>query len=133
MGFSYSDSSSTGITTAYPATGFTVSNATNLGSLPVPQQAYLYRLEGKIDTIAGGATSVTWWLAVDFGGEVSLTDEQTVTILDADGDAAGSIQTLINTAYVETNDNSSPGVLYLFAKTDAGTCNLACRLFWGTP
>lgn len=113
------------LTTAYAAaqmTGF------SLEGIDVPSNCYLFRLEGSLTNIAGGASSVTWYVSTG-SGEGAITNELTVTILDADGDGTGTVQALIDTAYV-LRSGGVAGALYVNAKLDAGTADGQFRVYW---
>lgn len=103
--------------------------ATTAGALALPSSCYLFRLQGDLDTIVG-ASSVTWFISVDASGEIPITNEITVTILDHDTDGEGTVNALIDTGYTITPGAVS-GRVYVWAKLDAGTANARFRLIWG--
>jgi hypothetical protein len=94
----------------------------------VPPQAYLLRLEAELTSVVTAA-SVLWYLAKDSAGEQAITDIATETIIDADADGTGAVNTLINTGHViESGD--VPNTLYVCASTDAGTATATTRLLF---
>jgi hypothetical protein len=120
------------VTNAYPAAGkaITGSVAVDARATNIPESCLLSWLHGELDTIAGGATTVTWYLAADAGGDVPLTDVVTETIVVGITTATdGGIATAIDLDYYRATSGTA-GSIYLFAKTNAGTVNLKPRLTW---
>ena len=74
-------------------------------------------------TAIAGATTITWFLAEDAAGEKTLTPATTSTIGDHDSDGTGSVSAVIGRYIVSANNMVT--TIYLFAKTNAGTANLA--------
>lgn len=73
-----------------------------------------------LDTIAGGATSITMRLCRDAAGDQAVIGDTTATISTGITTATeGDVTFLINSLYVHTDT-----VLYVFFKTNAGTCNV---------
>lgn len=129
-GFSVGASSS--LTTSYPAAGVALTEVTGTDSKSkaLPDECFLAYLRGSVNTIAGGAAKITWWLATDSGGDEPLTEEVQETIKTGQTTATkGSIRSLLDSDYT-LDGTGTAGKLYLFAKTDAGTCNLVPRLHW---
>ena len=98
----------------------------------VPDECYLDSVQGLIDTIAGGATEVTWYVTEDAAGDFPLTDEVPVDIVVGIATATdGGVRTVFDTEYARSS-NGVAGKLYVWAKLDAGTCNLNCVLRYAT-
>jgi hypothetical protein len=89
--------------------------------------AFLESLNITVDTIAAGATSLTLRVTSDVGGDECIIPDTTATISTGistatDGTVAfssGIAFTNINTA------NQADAIVYVWVKTNAGTCNLA--------
>jgi len=114
------------LTNAYGSQSVT---STTNGALAVPNTCYLYRLQGNLENIVG-ASSVTWFIALSATGDIPITNEITVSILDHDADGSGTVNALIDTAFAVT-PSATPGTLYVWAKLDAGTADARFRLIWG--
>jgi hypothetical protein len=116
---SVSVSAATGLTTAYAALALT----------GIPDDCWLSVLHGEIDTIAASAASITWYIAADSGGDVPVTAEVTTTIVTGKTTATdGGVTEAVDWDYVRST-NGTAGSLWVFAKTDAGTCNLTARIY----
>jgi len=101
---------------------------TDAAAKQIPDGAYILRIRGKLTSIVTAA-SVTWWLALDSGGEDAVTDQATESIVDDDADGNGSINTLVNTGWSFDGDVTGAD-LYVCAKTDAGTATAVTRAYW---
>jgi len=124
----YISSAITGLTTTYQI--IELSNAAEVTSQALPEKGKLSWLQGQLDTIAGGATQVIWYLTLDAAGNIPVTNEVTETILVGVGDATtGGIATRIGLSYI-ASPAFTPGKLYVVAKTDAGTANIVIRATW---
>lgn len=123
----------TALTTAYSGGGaIEVKGVTGTDSRAqaIPNDCELGWLHGEIDTIAGGATTITWFISADAAGDIPITSEVTETILTGQTTATdGGIVTLIEKAW-SLPSVGTQGSLWVWAKTDAGTANLTPRLFW---
>ena len=121
----------TALDTDYPAAGIAVGEvtATDDESEAIPNICDLAYLHGQLDTIVTAAT-LTWFVAFDEDGDIALTDEVTETIKTGEDDATnGAIATILNLPH-RLSGIGTLGTLYIFAKVDAGTCNLTPRLFF---
>jgi hypothetical protein len=73
-----------------------------------------------VDTIAAGATSLTMRICRDAAGDQAVIGDTTATISTGITTATeGDATFLINSLYVHTDT-----LLYVFFKTNAGTCNV---------
>ena len=97
------------------------------GKSSVVQRAYFLRtLYVQVDTIAGGATTLTVRLTRDLAGDETVVGDVTATISTGVTTATeGNITVAIDFAYSH-NDVSgvTDDTLYLFWKTDAGTAQV---------
>ena len=116
------------LTVAYSAIEVKDTTTDDAAAKAVPSRAFLDHLHGQITLIAAGATTITWFIAEDSGGDVPITDEVTETILVGQTTATdGAIKTLLQALY-HRSDEGTEDSLWVFAKTDAGTCSLQPRL-----
>lgn len=128
--YGHSVAASGALTNAYAAFEVKAVSGTDAHSDPVPNHVYLSWLHGQLDTIAGGATTVTWFLSLDAAGDIALTEELTETILVGQTTATdGSVVSLLEKAW-SLPGAGTQGSLWLYAKLDVGTANLIPRLFW---
>lgn len=116
---STSEGSSTALGTSYAV----------IAVSPVPERVHLGGVFGKIDTISG-ASSVTYYLAADAAGDHAVTATSTATIVTGattatDGGFGEAIDVLWSAP-----SWGVPGALYVVAKVDAGSCNLAPAISW---
>ena len=73
-----------------------------------------------VDTIAGGATSITARICRDAAGDQAVIGDVTATLSTGITTATeGDVTFLINSLYTHTDTT-----LYVFFKTNAGTCNV---------
>jgi len=116
----------TGLATAATdalSTAYSVATLTTL-----PDECFLGYLHGDLDTIAGGATSVTVYLAADAAGDFALSDANATTIVLGLGAATnGGVNVAIAIDY-KTATKAAAGTIYAVAKTNAGTCNAVWSL-----
>jgi hypothetical protein len=91
--------------------------------------AFLDTLVGAVDTIASSAATITWKLTSDVAGDRPITAETTWTILVGETTAtSGSVVSQPGQWFIP----KVAGTVYLWAKTDTGTCNLTPELTWVT-
>lgn len=127
-----SATASTSLSTAYARAGITRTSAVDAASKDVPEVSTLELLDVELDTIVS-ATSLTWYLSRDSGGDIPITQEVTSTIVSqgatgTDGGVASKLQVL----YVQGGADTV-GNVYFNGKLDAGTANGIGRLSWRTP
>jgi len=97
----------------------------------VPDECTLDSLQGIIDTISVGPapTKITWYITEDLAGDYPITDEIEETIVVGQTTATdGGIRTTFDAFEYSRSTDGVQGSLYVWAKTDAGTCNLNVRL-----
>lgn len=118
-------SASTSLTSSYGtaavlgAAGDTVSDEADLGPLVL-----------EVTAIASSATTLTWYVSRDLAGDVPVTLEVTETIRTGKTTAtAGSVARDMDSPY-KRNATHTPaaGRLYLWAKTNVGTCSITGSL-----
>lgn len=99
--------------------------STQLGTTGI--RARLSGLYILVDTIAAGATTLTVRLTRDAAGDLVVIGDTTATISNGVTTATqGGVTYKIDVDYAHTDAN-----LYLFWKTDAGTCNVrTIELTW---
>jgi len=120
------------LTTSYQVFTLTADATNAPRTTSVPDFAHFQHLAVEMDTIASGASSVTFFLARDAAGDIPLTAEQTASVqfgftTATDGSAIACID--LDYHYqqlaVETR-----GTVYVVIKTNAGTANGNLRLHW---
>jgi len=99
--------------------------STQLGTTGI--RARLSGLYILVDTIAAGATTLTVRLTRDDAGDLVVIGDTTATISNGVTTATqGGVTYKIDVDYAHTDAN-----IYLFWKTDAGTCNVrTIELTW---
>ena len=99
--------------------------STQLGTTGI--RARLSGLYILVDTIAAGATTLTVRLTRDAAGDLVVIGDTTATISNGVTTATqGGVTYKIDVDYAHTDAN-----IYLFWKTDAGTCNVrTIELTW---
>ena len=90
-------------------------------------RARLSALFLKVDTIAAGATQITFRLTRDLAGNDTVIGDTTATLSTGITTATeGAITAKIDIDYVHTSAD-----LYVHMRTNAGTCNVKrVELFW---
>ncbi|MEN9785462.1 MAG: hypothetical protein RLZZ299_726 [Pseudomonadota bacterium] len=101
-------------------------------SVPVPNDCALKQLNFELDTIAGGASSVTYFLARDLAGDIPVTPEASASVTfgfttATKGTAIACID--LEHHYQELGSEVR-GTLYIVVKVNAGTANANIRLYW---
>jgi len=85
-----------------------------------PVRAHLGSLYISVDTIAAGATQITMRLCRDSAGDIPVIGDSTATISAGVTTAAkGGVTFKLDIPYIHSNPT-----LFLFWKTDVGTCNV---------
>lgn len=118
------------LTTSYTCTRVDGAGTVDANASAVPKSSELSLLHSDLSSISS-ATTITWYIALDSGGDDAITDEATETIVDADSDGNGTVSTQIGAFYAESS-LSTVGALWVCAKTDAGTATATHRLFGRT-
>lgn len=113
----------------FPLTADTTNNAF---SVLVPNDCTLKQVNFELDTIAGGASSVTYFLARDAAGDIPVTPEATASVTF--GFTTATKGTAIACPDLEHHYQGLGvevrGTLYLVVKVNAGTANANIRLYW---
>jgi len=118
------------LTTSYAALTLTDDTTSEALAQNIPDACYLDWMHIQLDTIAGGAAAVTWYLCSDASMDVPLTKEVTTTIVAGDTTATdGAVVEALNVAYRRFSVGTG-GSIYIAAKLDAGTANGIARIVW---
>lgn len=121
---------STALSTSYASMTLNADTVGDTGAKVVPSSCYLSDVVLQLTTIAGGATSVTWFVSQDLAGDKPLTLSCTSTIVTGKTTAAsGSVTMYLGKDYVKGSDGVT-GELFLQVKLNAGTANGVARLTW---
>lgn len=98
----------------------------------VPTFAELKHLSVEMDTIAAGASSVTFYLSRDAAGDIPITGAQTASVVFGFTTATkGSAIAYLNIDYHFLQLAAETlGAVYAVIKTNAGTCNGNLLLHW---
>lgn len=120
----------TALTTAFPATPTRTIDLTG-GQVVIPTSRWVNFLESvllHVDTIAAGATKLTLRITTDAAGDVCLIPDVQATIATGITTATkGSVGYTCGFGL----PNTAAATVYLWVKTDAGTCNLGtATLTW---
>jgi hypothetical protein len=120
------------LTTTKQVFALTADTVTNPFSVPVPNDCTLKQLNFELDTIAGGASSVTYFLARDLAGDIPVTPEASASVTfgfttATKGTAIACID--LEHHYQELGSEVR-GTLYIVVKVNAGTANANIRLYW---
>lgn len=118
-----------GLTTSYSVFTLGAVSGADARSEAVPDDCLLGWLAVELDTVST-AVSVTWFLALDAGGDQPITDAKTTTIVVAattSGD--GGFAVALDLDYYRPS-TATGGTLYWVAKTNAGTANAKPRLWF---
>ena len=100
-------------------------------SADFPSKGKLGFVEIQLDTIAGGAGSVTWNLAWDSNGDHAVHPELSQDITTAKTTAAeGSVGASIDRVPFKRPVDGTKKKLYLVAALDVGTANARARVHW---
>lgn len=136
----YSSSAATGLTNAYPAAGIAVNGSGAIAddeNFPIDfggNDVRLALLRADVTAIAAGATSITWWLSLSSAGR-AYTNEITTNLVTRPSDATTGAASAILDVPLEWYDTAlaSRTTLYVFAKTNAGTCTATFSIIWCGP
>ena len=120
------------LTTTKQVFALTADTVTCPFSVPVPNDCTLKQLNFELDTIAGGASSVTYFLARDLAGDIPVTPEASASVTfgfttATKGTAIACID--LEHHYQELGSEVR-GTLYIVVKVNAGTANANIRLYW---
>lgn len=108
-------------------------NANQPKSALVPESVWLDHIRIDLDTIAGGASALTFFLARDAAGNRPITAPVTVTIAPGALDATkGAVVRALSLPHINLGAAGIDveGTLYLVAALNVGTANGNSFLFW---
>jgi len=134
-GFAYKNAAS--LTDSFTAHACTEDTTNSAQSSSFPRTCNVQSVELELSSIAGGATSVTLFLARDSGGDVGVTPgstsgaTQTIQVgatTATDGTTVFSIDSDIH--FDSGVANATAGTLYAVAKLNAGTATANIRVNW---
>lgn len=129
-GFSYKHQAA--LTTAPQIFTLTRDETNSPRSSVVPPFAQFKQINFELDTLAGGATSLTYVIAADPAGDILLTPTSvapitTGTTTATDGTAIGCIE---YDYHFQQLVAETLGTVYLVVWLNAGTANCNARLHW---
>ncbi len=133
-GFLVSPHAAQAITTSWAVMALTlVTNEFTNPSAP-GGSTYLGDLELDLDTVAGGATALMAMLTYDVAGHFAIAGPTAATAFANLSGALGTLALSVDQQKVwPTRTGITPGTVYLWLKTNAGTCNVSAsggRLQW---
>ena len=120
-------------TTGYAVGGYT---AVDSAAIAIPDaNVRLHSIVARLTSLAGGATSLTWWLAMDSAGNYPITDKiTTLVVANPSLTSAGTVSARLDLPYRRFTGIGSQGYVYLFGNLDAGTGQLdAAYITFGAP
>lgn len=101
-------------------------------SAAIPTFALLKQLNVQVDTVAGGASAVTYYLSADLAGDIPLTPTSTAGILL--GKTTATVGAAIDCIEVDYHYQQlaveTVGTVYAVIWLNAGTANGNIRLHW---
>lgn len=120
------------LTSSYQVFPLTADSTNLPRTSAIPTFAQLKHLSVEMDTIAGGASSVTFYLSRDADGDIPITGTLTAGVVfglttATDGSAIACID--LDYHYLQTAAETI-GTVYAVIKTNAGTCNGNLLLHW---
>jgi hypothetical protein len=120
------------LTTTPQVFALTKDAANSPTSAVVPTYAELKQIIAQVDTAAGGASSVSYYIAADLAGDIPLTTQGTASILFGKTTATkGSAIDCIDLDYhYQQLAAETLGTLYVVIWLNAGTANANIRLQW---
>lgn len=125
-----SSAASTALSTSYAVMTCTSTTTAETQAVPMPDSCFIELAHLQLADIAGGATTVTWYVAADAAGDIPLTKLVTSTIVVGATTATdGAVVEVLGIQYVRFDDGEG-GEIYLVAKTNAGTVNAIPRVTW---
>jgi hypothetical protein len=122
------DTATVALSTTYAK--MTLNGADEDDAANFPERVVLGAAVLRLDTIAGGAASVTWYVSEDSAGDAPIAGPVTSTIVGQTA-ATGGVAESITVPWVV---NAVDGNLYVWAKLDAGTANCTkAKISFQTP
>lgn len=126
----YAVGATTGLTTTRQA--IQIHRATSTDALSQncpPTKVHVHKGRMKAASIAGGCTTIIWFVAADAAGNVPLTDEFHDTItLGVTTTSGGIVRELAITE--PGHEDVVIDSFYIVARTDAGTCSASPYLYF---
>lgn len=108
----------------------TCNGADEAAAVNVPERVVLGLVALQLGTIAGGATTITWYVSEDLAGDHPIAGPVTSTIVGQTA-ATGGVAESVDIPWVVTE---VAGSLYVWAKTNAGTANCTkAKISFRTP
>ena len=125
-----SSAASTALSTSYAVMTCTSTTTAEAQAAKMPDSCFIELAHLQLDTIAGGATTVTWYVAADAAGDIPLTKLVTSTIVVGKTTTTdGTVVEVLGIQYVRFDDGVGDAI-YVVAKTNAGTVNAIPRVTW---
>ena len=125
-----SAAASTALSNSYTVLACTSTSSGEAAAAILPDSCYLEDAHLQLDTIAASATTITWYISADAGGDVPLTKEVTSTIVVGKTTATdGAVVEVLGKHYMRFDEGVSD-TIYVVAKTNVGTCNAIARITW---
>jgi hypothetical protein len=120
------------LTTSYQVFTLTADQTNCLRTANVPPFAELKNINFELDTIAGGASKVTFYLARDLAGDIPVTGELSANVVFGLTTATkGTALACIDLDYHYQGLAAEVlGTLFLVVKLNAGTANGNVRQHW---
>ncbi len=120
------------LTTAYQVFTLTADTTNCARTAAVPPFAELKNINFELDTIAGGASKVTFYLARDLAGDIPVTGELSANVVFGLSTATkGTALACIDLDYHYQGLAAEViGTLFLVVKLNAGTANGNIRQHW---
>lgn len=120
------------LTATYQVFPLTADNTNLPRTSAIPTFAQLKHLSVEMDTIAAGASSVTFYLSRDAAGDIPITGTLTAGVVFGLTTATkGSAIACIDLDYHYLQlASETVGTVYAVIKTNAGTCNGNLLLHW---
>lgn len=120
------------LTTTPQAFGLTQDRTNSPPSAAIPTYAELKQVNVQVDTVAAGASSVSFYIAADLAGDIPLTTEQSAVIefgktTATKGTAIGCIDLDYHFQQLAVE---TVGTVYIIIWLNAGTANANIRLHW---
>jgi hypothetical protein len=129
-GVSYKHQAS--LTTTYQAFAVTADATNNAFSAVVPHDCTLAQVNVELNTIAGGASQVTCYLARDLAGDIPVTGVCSANVLFGLTTATKGTAVIDVSLKHHYQDLGSEvrGTLFAIVKLNAGTALANIRLYW---
>lgn len=129
-GFSYTHQAA--LTTTPQVFALTQDSTNSPRSSVVPTFAEFKQVIAQLDTVAGGASSVLYYLSADVAGDVPLTNPGTASILlgKTTATSGAAIDCIDMDYHYQRLTVETIGTVYAVIWLNAGTANANIRLQW---